>query len=355
MSIFEKLWFTRANLDINIKLDILHRGFELKTLYNYSLENYLKNGFSLKEAEAFINVKDSDYLNKVISYLDKNNIRFIFITENNYPYLLKNIYKPPIGLFIKGNEINLNNCLSIVGARRSSIYGKSIAKTLSKDISINGITIVSGLALGIDAYAHIGAIEGSGITAAVIGSGLMHTYPKTNKHLYDEVLEKGCIISEYFPEEEPLKHRFPERNRIISGLSKGTVIVEAGERSGSLITANFALDQGRDVYVVPGNINSPTSIGCNNLIKDGAKIVLNVNDILEDFNCYSNITKNNIKCLNKEEKNILLILEEGDKSFEEILSKLNISTHKLITTLSKLEYSNIIKKMYGNYYSIYQT
>ncbi|KMT23087.1 DNA-processing protein DprA [Clostridium cylindrosporum] len=355
MSIFEKLWFTKVDIDKNIKLDILNKGIELKKLYNHSYENLLKLGLSLKDAMAFEKAKDSEYINKVIDYLDRENIRFVFITDKEYPALLKHIYMPPIGLFIKGCNINLNNSIGIVGARRASIYGKEVARKLAREISLNGITVISGLALGIDASAHIGSIEGSGITAAVIGSGHMHTYPKTNKHLYNEVLKKGCIISEYFPEQEPLKHRFPERNRIISGISKGTLVVEAGDKSGSLITANFALNQGREVYSIPGNIYSPTSIGCNKLIKEGAKIVIDVNDILEDFDCVKEISKEHKKNLDEDETNVVSCLESGNKSFEEVVNILNIPSNKLLVILSKLECRRIIKRVYGNYYSIYQT
>lgn len=355
MSIYENLWFTKVNLDINIKLGMLKKGLNPKKVYNFTIEDFLRQGLTIREYNAFEKAKNHSYLENLIIQLEKEEIRFVFITDKDYPNPLREIYKPPIGIFIKGNIIDLENSIAIVGARRASLYGKTIAKSFGKYISNKGITIVSGLALGIDAFAHIGALEGSRYTVGVIGSGHNHIYPKTNRELYTKVLEKGCIISEYFPEDKPLKHRFPERNRIISGLTKGCVIVEAGEKSGSLITANFALEQGREVYVVPGNINSPNSIGCNSLIKEGAKIVTNINDILEDFSICENKKENYKERLNTDETKVVSCLEKGDKSFEDIHVELKIEVNKLMPILSKLECLNIIKRLYGNYYSIYQT
>lgn len=354
MSIYSKLWFAKVPLDINKKLGLLKRNFDLSKIYNYNYKEFLNLGFSIKEADAFESAKNKGYLENTLSYLHNEGIKFVFITDKEYPKALKHIYKPPVGLFIKGNTVDFNNSISIVGARRASVYGKSIAKSLGKDISENGIAVVSGLALGIDAYAHIGAIEGSGLTVGVIGSGLMHTYPKTNQELYSEILKKGCIISEYFPEEKPLKHRFPERNRIISGISKGTVVVEAGEKSGSLITADLAINQGREVYAVPGNINSINSIGCNRLIREGAKIVTCVNDILEDFSLFQTLDLSYKNDLSSEEIKVLDCLKNGDKSFEEMYKMLNMDIGKLLPILSKLECLKTIKKLYGNYYSICQ-
>ena len=239
-----------------------------------------------------------------------------------------------------------------MGARRCSLYGKTIAKSLAKDISLSGISVISGIALGIDTYAHIGALEGSGITCGVIGSGLKYTYPNTNKNLYKEIIEKGCIISEYFPDEPPLKHRFPERNRIISGISNGVLIVEAGEKSGSLITASLGLDQGKEIYAIPGNITSPVSIGCNKLIRDGAKMVLDVNDILEDFNL-TKITSKFKKDFSDDEYLIISCLKENNKTFEEICKSCNISTNKILSILTKLECYSVVKKISGNQYSVY--
>lgn len=353
MSIYKKLWFTRAKVDIGVKIYLLKKKFSLEEIYNFKCEDFFSLGLSVKVFESFNNVKDNVYFEKTIDYLKNENIRFVFITDKEYPRCLREIYKPPIGIFIRGKRIDFNNSLAIVGARRASVYGKEVAKSFGKAISNHNINVVSGLALGIDAYAHIGALEGNGFVVGVIGSGHKHIYPKTNRDLYEKVLEKGCIVSEYFPEDKPLKHRFPERNRIISGMSKGTVVVEAGKRSGSLITANFALEQGREVYAVPGGINCPMSIGCNELIREGAKIVTDINDILEDFCVYESKDLSYKKGLSEKELKIINCLEEGEKSFEDIHSNLNFEVSELLVVLSKLECSSIIKKMCGNVYSIY--
>jgi len=215
-------------------------------------------------------------------------IEEIDIKCEEYPKQLKNIYDPPIKLFVLGNKkILQQKSVAIVGARKATLYGKKIAFQFSKKLSENGINIISGLALGIDTYAHLGTLhpECRGKNIAVLGSGLNEIYPKQNIELAKKIVNSGgCIISEYPLGTKPEKLHFPERNRIISGLSKGVVVVEANEKSGSLITADFALEQGKEVFAVPGDIFSNTSIGTNNLIKQGAKLVTNYLEILENIN-----------------------------------------------------------------------
>ena len=210
-------------------------------------------------------------------------IQILSIKNPQYPLLLKQIYDPPKILYVLGNIDILNNLsIAIVGCRDASKYGKICAKYFAYNLASKGINIVSGLAKGIDSFSHIGAIDAKGKTIAVIGSGLDVIYPKENEILAKQILKNGgTIISEYPLGTKPNKNNFPARNRIISGLSRGVIIVEAKEKSGSLITANFALEQGREVFAVPGNINSINSIGTNNLIKDGAIPVCNYSDVLQ--------------------------------------------------------------------------
>ena len=204
-------------------------------------------------------------------------IEEIFIENNDYPQQLKNIYDPPLKLYVLGNkQILQEKGIAIVGSRKATEYGKKVAFQFANQLAKKGINIISGLALGIDTYAHFGALQPqfTGKTIAVLGSGLDEIYPKENIELAKQIIKLGgCIISEYPLGTKPQKLNFPQRNRIISGLSKGVLIVEASEKSGSLITADFALEQGRGVFAVPGNISSKTSIGTNNLIKQGAKLV----------------------------------------------------------------------------------
>jgi len=234
--------------------------------------------------------------------MEKNDIDIISITEEKYPEILKEIYDPPISLYIKGNTEILNNkSIAIVGCRDATEYGKKAAKYFSYNLSREGINIVSGLARGIDSYAHIGNVcaldeiqkeadklkidiqkynHQYGKTIAVVGNGLDIVYPNENKYLSDKIIETGgAIISEYPLGTKPDKMNFPARNRIVSGISNGIIVIEAKEKSGTLITVDFALEQGRDVYVVPGNINSINSVGTNDLIKQGARLVTHYKDI----------------------------------------------------------------------------
>lgn len=186
-------------------------------------------------------------------YMQKNNIEIISISDGRYPRLLKQIYDPPKKLYIKGNKNILNKTsIAIIGAREATEYGKNAAKYFAYNLTKEGINIVSGLAKGVDSFAHIGAICGNGKTIAVVGTGLDIVYPKENKYLEEKIINTGgAIISEYPLGTPPKKRNFPARNRIVSGLSKGVIVVEAKEKSGTLITVDFALEQGRDVYVVP--------------------------------------------------------------------------------------------------------
>ncbi|HCE1197245.1 TPA: DNA-protecting protein DprA, partial [Listeria innocua] len=198
----------------------------------------------------------------------------VCILDENYPELLKEIYEAPPLLFYKGNlDLLKKQAIAIVGTRRMSEYGRKACASLAAELSNHGFTIVSGLALGIDAEAHKASLRNSGATIAVLGSGVNKIYPRTNELLAKEVITQGLLLSEYLPNEEARRWYFPERNRIISGLALGTVIIEAAERSGSLITADFALEQNRQVFAVPGNIYIDTWRGTNRLIQEGAKLV----------------------------------------------------------------------------------
>lgn len=214
-------------------------------------------------------------------------IEEISIESKDYPKQLKEIYDAPLKLYVLGNKMLLSERgIAIVGSRNATEYGKKVALKISEELSEKGINIISGLAIGIDTYAHLGTLQNTskGKTIAVLGSGLDEIYPKKNIELAKQILKGGgCIISEYPLGTRPEKMNFPQRNRIISGLSKGVLVVEASEKSGALITADFALEQGRDVFAVPGNILSITSVGTNNLIAEGAKMVRNYMDIIEDI------------------------------------------------------------------------
>ena len=215
-------------------------------------------------------------------------IKEIYINSENYPENLRNIYDPPKKLYVLGNfKILKEKAIAIVGSRKATEYGKKVAFQISQELTKENINIVSGLAIGIDTYAHLGAISirNQAGTIAVLGSGIDIIYPKENTELARKIIQTGgCIVSEYSLGTKPNKINFPQRNRIISGLSDGVVIVEASEESGSLITAEFGIEQGKEIFAVPGNIDNSLSKGTNKLIQDGAKMILSSKDILEEIN-----------------------------------------------------------------------
>ena len=227
-----------------------------------------------------------------MNYLEKNEIQVITIKDKAYPNKLKMIYDNPFILYAKGNISIINNkSIAIIGCRQATQYGKKISEKLSYDLSVNNINIISGLAVGIDTHAHIGTIKNynsvyaRGKAIAVIGNGIDNIYPNQNQKLANNIIESdGIILSEYIIGTKPEKNNFPERNRLISGLSDGVVVVESKKKGGSLITVEFALEQGKDIYAIPGNIDRYNSDGTNQLIKEGAICVTNVDDILENIN-----------------------------------------------------------------------
>lgn len=201
--------------------------------------------------------------------------------DDEYPDALKNIFDPPPILYLKGQRLHAHDVMvAIVGSRKSSTYGRTVAEQLAKQFALKGVTVVSGMARGIDSAAHRGTIHAGGQTIAVLGCGVDVVYPPEHADLYEEIIAKGTILSELPMTTKPDRRNFPARNRIISGLSLATVVVEAGEQSGALITADMALEQGRDVFAVPGNINSGSSKGTNRLIKQGAALIEHADDVL---------------------------------------------------------------------------
>lgn len=277
----------------------------------------------------------------------KQGIEIILIEEKSYPALLREIYDPPVLLYMKGSLQNFSSGLAIVGARRCTSYGKNIAETFSKELAGAGITIISGGARGIDTCAHKGALE-KGSTIAVLGSGVDIIYPPENKILFSHIMDKGALLSEYAPGTPPLAGNFPARNRVISGLSQGILVVEAAEKSGSLITVHLALEQNREIFSVPGNIFSKSSMGTHRLIQQGAKLVFSSEDILEELGVSVDVKIKNKEKDKKEftdsEKLILSILKEDEIiSLEKIceMSKLDWNAVNLI--LVEMEIKRWIK------------
>lgn len=280
------LWFLKLKkITRSKKEELLNKFKEPKCIYNLPKEELSKedNKLSKDIIEEILNNKNRNNLEEYIKYMKKNQIHIITMFDKEYPEKLKVIYDKPIALFYKGN-INLfkKDSIAIVGSRMCSLYGKNVSYNIAKELSENDKCVVSGLAKGIDVNAHIGALNCKGGTIAVLAHGFDIIYPIENKKIYEDILKNnGLIISEYIMGEKLEKRNFPQRNRIISGISDGILVVEAGEKSGALITAEFGLEDGKEIFAIPGNINSLNSKGTNNLIKEGANIVTCVKDILD--------------------------------------------------------------------------
>ena len=279
------------------------------------------------------------------------NYNFITIKDDVYPECLKEISNPPLKLYYKGNLDLLKDerLIAVVGTRNPSSYGKLCCEYMVKKMTSANITIVSGFAKGIDSIAHKTSLLTDGKTIAVIASGLDIVYPASNLSLYREIEEKGLILSEYEAGVKPFKSNFPQRNRIIAGLSRGTIVVESKDRGGSLITADLALEFNRDVYAVPGDVFSEYSKGCNNLIRDArAKSLSNINELLEDYSW--NIEEKNEN--NKYTKNQLLILNSlsSEKNLDNILIETKIEQTEILAELMALEIMGVIKSIAGGRY-----
>ncbi len=240
-------------------------------------------GMSRKIAEAILAFSDWDGILRQIDGLNQAGFRVVTFLDECYPKNLLNMYDRPALLYVAGVLNSDDISIAVVGSRHASTYGRYTTDRISRELALRGVTIVSGMARGIDSCAHRGALAAKGRTIAVLGSGLDVIYPPENKKLFDAIVQQGAVISEYPPGTQPLPFHFPARNRIISGISYGVLVVEAGEKSGSLITAKLAMEQGREVFAIPGPIDSASSRGANHLIKQGAKLIDSVDDILEEI------------------------------------------------------------------------
>lgn len=253
---------------------------------NYS-SVYTPIDFPLNHSQ-FKTIKEELHSNKIDEQIQQykyDHIRIISIFDDEYPPLLKEIYEPPWILYTKGDLTLLKNAtiLAVVGSRESTAYSHQVIQHLFPQLIEKDVVIASGLAKGVDTLAHEGAIKYGGRTIAVIGGGFYHIYPESNKQLACSIMNQHLLISEYPPNTKPARWHFPMRNRIISGISRGTLIIQAKRRSGSLITANFAVQEGREVFAVPGSVLSPHSDGANELIQQGAKLIRNAEDIIEEL------------------------------------------------------------------------
>jgi DNA processing protein len=287
-----------------------------------------------------------------LELIEKHRVHALTIWDKRYPTLLKKTADPPLVLFYKGElRENWPPCLAVVGTRTPTQYGKTITEKLVGELIHNGIAIVSGLARGIDTIAHQSALDYGGKTIAVLGCGLDHIYPPENKKIYQVIEEKGILFSEYFIGTGPDAVNFPRRNRIISGISLGVLIVEAGDKSGALITANYALDQNREVFAIPGTINNPKSSGPHRLIQQGAKLVQDVQDILDEI--APGLEQNQPAekpippHLSQLDRTVLENLSTDPKHIDRLVLELKQTPAIILSSLLNLELSGLVRQLSG--------
>jgi DNA protecting protein DprA len=294
-------------------------------------------------------------------------IRKITVNDAEYPKNLRTLHKPPKALYVNGSFLKEDDlAVAIVGSRRASRYGLEMAEKLGFDLAIQGITVVSGMARGIDSAAHRGALKAKGRTIAVMGSGHDHIYPDENKDLYKKIAASGAVISEFENDVSPIPRNFPIRNRIISGLSLGIVVVEAAKNSGALITTDFAIEQGREVFAVPGNISSLTSEGTHQLIKDGARLIQSAEDIIEELSLHEielvpdkkdeglkkdDISKKTKKyiynSLTDNERKVYKVLSDVPLHIDDVVKESGVDLSKTSNVLLGLELKRVIKELPG--------
>lgn len=305
------------------------------------------------------NFDEWDLINTELENVGKNNCSIVTIYSEHYPKNLKQCYNPPPYLYMYGDlEDKDQLSISIVGTRSADNYGRQVAKYISSELAKKGITLISGFARGIDTIVHKTALEYSGRTIAVLGSGLDVIYPPENKRIYENISVNGAVLSDYPLGTFPESSNFPKRNRIISGLSKGVVVIQASHKSGSLITANLALEQNREVFSVPGNINNHLCKGSNELIKKGAKIVLSADDILEEiadmksFIQQDNSPDDKVEYLDNDEKKIYDSLLNNSLHIDEIIKITGFGSSKVSAILLKMELDGLIEQASGKMFHL---
>lgn len=290
--------------------------------------------------------------------LEEKGITAVCQCDEEYPDPLMGIYDPPFVLYAKGRVSLLKSrrMISMVGTRHATRYGEQAAALLARELAQNGVTIVSGMARGIDSVCHRGCLDGGGDTIAVLGCGADVVYPREYRDLYDEIAQKGLILSEYKPGTPPMAGYFPARNRIISGLSSGVVVVEAGRRSGTLFTVDYALDQARDLFAVPGPITSPMSYTPNSLIKSGCQVAASADDILEYYGWARRSEQAGetprIRPAGREEAAVAELLEDGEMTFDQLFERTDYSVPQLAAILSMMELKGMIVQLPGRVYSL---
>jgi DNA processing protein len=306
-----------------------------------------------KQVEAILSFPCEEFLRRELELIRRHNVTALTFFEEDYPVPLRHVADAPSVLYVKGKlPKDWERCIAIVGSRQASLYGQSLAAGFARQLGERGFTIVSGLAKGIDRSAHEGCLNVGASTVAVVGCGLEHIYPREHALLYARIGNEGAIISEFSMEMMPLPVNFPRRNRIISGLAQGVLVVEASAKSGALITADFANDQGKNVYAIPGPIDKPGSAGTHALIKDGAKMVTRLDDILEDYEMEAPLERETESDrrdpeLSIEEKVIYQFINDRPLHLDEIVEGSGLHASGVSRILLALELKHVIKQLPG--------
>jgi len=317
------------------------------------------DGVDYKTAKNILGYSNFKFGEQQTNKAKTDGVEIISFWDDRYPENLKRIYDPPACIYVKG-ELKKHDkfSISVVGTRLPSSYGKIAAEKISRQLAQKGLVIASGLARGIDTISHWAALRSNGRSFAVLGSGLDRIYPAENKKLADSIVEQGALISEFYLGTGPDASNFPRRNRIIAGLSLGTIVIEAGLKSGALLTANYALEQNREVFAVPGNINSPKSTGTNQLIKDGAKLISGINDVLVELApqlkyFLKNENKQEIRLpadLSEIDKKVLNILTNEPIHIDKLSQQVEKSTAETLSLLLPLEFKDLVKQLPGKFF-----
>ncbi|MBA7686016.1 hypothetical protein ES703_94448 [subsurface metagenome] len=352
-----KYWvgFSRMPGIGRVKISQLLEHFTtLEQAWKASTGELRKAGLDSKSADTVVNLRPRISLDAEMESLKRYKVKVLTCGSATYPQRLKEIYDYPPVLYVRGNPLPEDEtCLAVVGTRRATVYGRQVTEEIVSDLARNKVTIVSGLAKGIDSIAHRAALEAGGRTIAVFACGLDIVYPAENANLAREIMEHGALISEYPLGVRPKADNFPRRNRIMSGLSLGVLVVEAGESSGALITANQALEQNRDVFAVPGSILSPASRGTNHLIQEGAKLVRNHVDILEELNLAmvaQQLEMKEILPADENESLLLKLLSAEPTHIDEVCRHSRLTPALVSSTLTMMELKGMIKQVGGMNY-----
>lgn len=330
----------------------------IETAWQAPYDALRNTGLPSKIVDNLIQVRAEVELERIMERLDQCHVSVFTWEDEDYPRLLKEIDQPPPVIYVRGSILTEDEwAVGIVGTRRMTAYGKQVTEQLASHLAVNGMTVVSGLARGVDAAAHQAALHNKGRTFAVLGCGVDVIYPPENRKLADQIMDAGALISEYPLGTQPDSANFPPRNRIISGLSKAVVVVEAGDTSGALITATFAAEQGRDVFAVPGMIVAPQSKGTNRLIRDGARPLLDPNDVIEALHLDRVQEYKQARLIlpaDEIESAIMTVLSQEALHVDEIQVKSGITMDKLSAALVMMELKGMVRQVNSMTYSLVQ-